>query len=260
MSATRGIGRDVLEQGVASSDELTALERDELATYRRAFAALAEVAERAAAGDLEARVGPIGELADVEATRWSLNRVLDLIDAFVREAGASLVAASEQRYHRAFLVGGFGGAFAEGARTVNQARDQMALADQQIAAAQRALTEVSEAAVQEVEGASHTIGELDDSSQNIKRVVTLIRGMAIRTRMLSLNASIEAARAGEAGRGFAVVATEVKQLSDETRSAVDEIERQVDEVRAVAERSADVLTRIAASVRDMHEQATRCTD
>ncbi|MEM9207498.1 MAG: methyl-accepting chemotaxis protein, partial [Pseudomonadota bacterium] len=63
------------------------------------------------------------------------------------------------------------------------------------------------------------------------------------TNLLALNATIEAARAGEAGKGFAVVASEVKQLSNQTQKATEEIAGRiqamrsgsVDAVRGIAE-------------------------
>lgn len=44
------------------------------------------------------------------------------------------------------------------------------------------------------------------------------------TNLLALNASIEAARAGEAGKGFAVVADEIRELAEQSKDAVSNIQ------------------------------------
>lgn len=65
--------------------------------------------------------------------------------------------------------------------------------------------------------------ELKENADNITQIVSIVSDIAKQINLLALNASIEAARAGEAGRGFAVVAEEVRNLSEETNSAVERI-------------------------------------
>ena len=64
---------------------------------------------------------------------------------------------------------------------------------------------------------------LEEDIQAVANVADQVQAIAKQTNLLALNATIEAARAGDAGKGSAVVASEVKQLSDETRKATDQI-------------------------------------
>lgn len=67
------------------------------------------------------------------------------------------------------------------------------------------------------------IWQLGEKSKEILGIIKVITGISNQTNILALNATIEAARAGEQGKGFAVVASQIQELAEQTRAAVDNI-------------------------------------
>jgi len=104
--------------------------------------------------------------------------------------------------------------------SVRAATDSIAEADHVVAEA-RLSAENSGHVVQQAVAA---MGEIEQSSQQISRIISVIDDIAFQTNLLALNAGVEAARAGEAGRGFAVVASEVRALAQRSSEAAREID------------------------------------
>lgn len=78
-----------------------------------------------------------------------------------------------------------------------------------------------------VSGATKIIQSLENKSEEISHIVSIITGIADQTNLLALNAAIEAARAGENGKGFAVVADEVRKLAEDSKKSADQIKEMI---------------------------------
>lgn len=87
----------------------------------RRLALIARALRETARGDLEARVIASGDGGVVGAIEQAANDTLDIVDAFVREAGGAMGAAAEGRYYRKVLLAGLPGAFREAASVINAA-------------------------------------------------------------------------------------------------------------------------------------------
>jgi len=155
--------------------------------------------------------------------------------------------------------------------SVASAVEELSASVNEIARSAEMTRNVMGEAVQYAQGAATKVETLDNSSQEIGRVIDLIVDIAEQTKLLALNATIEAARAGEAGKGFAVVAAEVKGLARSTADATEEIRskiigmqgstkdavEEIRRIRSVIDNAAGTVSSIATAV---EEQAITTKD
>ncbi|WP_277584948.1 methyl-accepting chemotaxis protein [Psychrobacillus antarcticus] len=123
----------------------------------------------------------------------------------------------------------------EGSQLMKSSNEQMVKIDQ-----------IVQEAVKKIQG-------LDTESQEISKLVVVIKEIANQTNLLALNAAIEAARAGEHGKGFAVVAEEVKKLAEQVTVSITDI---TDIVTNIQNESSSV----ARSLLEGYEEVEKGTD
>jgi methyl-accepting chemotaxis protein len=92
---------------------------------------------------------------------------------------------------------------------------------------------------------------LQNNTQEIRNILSIIDDIADQTNLLSLNAAIEAARAGEHGKGFAVVADEVRKLAERTQESLGQINQTVGVIVGGITEASQEMLRTSQSVQEL---------
>ena len=140
--------------------------------------------------------------------------------------------------------------------TVRQNADNARQANQLAVSASTVAAQGGEVVAQVVQ----TMKGINDSSQKIADIISVIDGIAFQTNILALNAAVEAARAGEQGRGFAVVASEVRSLAGRSADAAKEIKALIGASVERVEAGSALVDRAGATMTEVVQAIRRVTD
>jgi len=83
---------------------------------------------------------------------------------------------------------------------------------------------------EKMQQSTQSIMQLSQQSQTIGNIMATVNDLAERSNMLAVNAAIQAARAGQEGKGFAVVAQEVRNLSEQSKEATEQVRKILQDV------------------------------
>lgn len=190
-------------------------ERDaQIAVYQSALSEIEALSVAVAKGDLSARIIHWDEFGGLSSMMAELNQAFDLVDAYVREAGASLKAAGQGDYHRKFLTTGMQGSFGYGAGVINQTVENMKAAEEKIVSQRLKMAQEFETQVLDIIASLREVADQTSS---------LSGGLIHNADATQQMSTTVAAAAEQATTNVEMVAAAAEELS----SSVEEINRQV---------------------------------
>ena len=115
------------------------------------------------------------------------------------------------------------------------------------------LSERSDVGNTAVEHAVATMKDIQTVSEEVRKLLRVIQGIASQTNLLSMNAAIEAAHAGEFGAGFAVVADEVRSLASSSSSSARDIQVKIKEMMEKITAGVEAITSAGAAFQGIRD-------
>ncbi len=204
----------------------------ELTLYKEAVREATLVCREAARGNLEPRVLRIHAEGDLGEMLHGINHLLDLTDAYVREAGACLAHAGAEQFYRQVLARGLLGCFRSGAGLLNAAMAQLAGKTSSLRRAEATVSNV-------VENVAAAATELHATAEALQATAD----------QTSAQSSAVAAASQQAAENMDAVSLTTEQMVQQ----VGDIDRQVGESSSVARLAVGEADRTNAAVADLRD-------
>lgn len=109
---------------------------------------------------------------------------------------------------------------------------------------------------EQMESIADCMVQLSNQSKLIGDIIATVDDLAQQSNLLAVNASIEAAKAGEQGKGFAVVAQEVRNLSQQSKTATAHVRSILNDIVKATSAATMATEQGGKAVEVGHQQAT----
>jgi methyl-accepting chemotaxis protein len=213
-----------------------------------------DVMERAAKGELNARALNIDTSGYVGRMLVATNRLLDRVEAFTREAGLTLKAASRGDYYRKIVMTGCVGSFATRAQIINDGVTHMenkTIEFKEMATSvgdsiKSAVSTVSSAATQ-LEASSENLSAIADDASAQSTTVANAAGEA------SSNVSSVAAATEEFSASIGEVATQVARSAEAAQQAVNRAKEADQTIQGLSD-AAEKISSVVSLITEIAEQ------
>ncbi|MFN7937260.1 MAG: methyl-accepting chemotaxis protein [Bryobacteraceae bacterium] len=219
----------------------------ELDQHRLWMGKIADICERIANGDLEARLIGVPAEPTIHTAVVAINRMLDQADAFVREARVSLDCASKGRFHRRFLLRGMKGSFRTGAQMINQATLEMEHQAHALQAAEQerlAMADELESSVRNV------VEKVSQTAQHINQTAQSLVTAADRTTRDATEVARASARTSSS-------VSNVAASTDQLAVAFGEIEQQANDSARVANAAVSSAGKMNTVIQQLDEASSK---
>ncbi len=193
---------------------------------RHVLAGVSDVCVRAYRGDLEARILNANEKGELGVLQNNMNNMLDIVDAFVREAAASMDHVANAKYFRTILVRGLPGAFRNTAKVNNTAVECMASKVKEFGSFTSNLVNESEMMIQSIGGAvSKMLTGADALTSAAKSTSEQSVSASASSEEVTVNVQTVSAAAEELSKSIMEISRQLTAVSRVATGAVAEAER-----------------------------------